>query len=73
MSGGAELVSEQAEQLLNLWHRQHWFDIVGEYTGVHLGHKGQEQKIDKNGKYITFLPYLKSNDFVQTDTQLFNQ
>lgn len=38
----AELVSQQAEQFLNLWHRQHRFDIVGERTGVHLGHKREE-------------------------------
>lgn len=52
MTRGAGLVSEQAEQFLNLCHRQHGFDIVGEHTGVHLGDKGEEQKIDKNGKYI---------------------
>lgn len=28
----AGLVSQQAEQLLYLRHRQHWFDVVGEHS-----------------------------------------
>lgn len=32
----AELVSQQAEEFLDLGRRQHWFDKMGECPGVHL-------------------------------------
>lgn len=40
---GAELVAQQAEQLLDLRHGQHRFDVVGECTGVHLEPKKRRE------------------------------
>lgn len=47
VSRGAELVAQQAEQFLDLRHRQHRFDVVGERTGVHLGQRRGENEDGK--------------------------
>lgn len=51
---GAELVAHEAKQLLDLWHRQHRFDVVGERTGVHLGQRRGENegKMEKKSGFI---------------------
>lgn len=45
---GAELVAQQAKQLLDLWHREHRFDVVGERSGVHLG----QRRGENDGKQV---------------------
>lgn len=46
----AGLVSQQAEQFLDLRHRQHRFDVVGEHTGVHLPEYGVPEYERRNSK-----------------------